>query len=83
MSGCDTTSAPYGKGKSSLLILLRKSKEMKELSKTMSIWAEKEDIGEAAIRAFVLIYGGSKNDTLTNLRLVWFLSLVLFFGNFF
>ena len=36
MSGCDTISAPFGKGKASFLNLFKKSEELKEISDTMS-----------------------------------------------
>ena len=68
MTGCDTTSAPFGKDKKSFLNLLLKSKYLQELSIIMSdIWAEKQEIGDASIKAFIK-YGGNEEDTLTSLR---------------
>ena len=70
MTGCDTTSAPYGKGKKSFLNQILKSKMLQSLSMTMQdIWAEQSDVGKAAVRCFVEMYTSGKNDeTLTSLR---------------
>ena len=69
MTGCDTTLAPYGRGKVSFLNLMSKSKELREISTTMyDIWAEKEEIGKASIPTFILMYGWNQNDNLTSLR---------------
>ena len=70
MTGCDTTSAPYGKGKKSFLNKILKSKILQSLSMTMQdIWAEQSEVGEAAVRCFVEMYASEKNDeTLTSLR---------------
>ena len=71
MSGCDTTSAPFGKGKASFLNLVNKSEELKEISDTMSdVWADQAEIGKASVRAFTLMYGGKNNDPLKKLRYV-------------
>jgi hypothetical protein len=69
MSGCDTTSAPFGKGKISMLNLVKKSEELRNISTTMSdVRAEPEDIGKSSIRAFALMFGGSDSDSLMYLR---------------
>lgn len=70
MSGCDTTSAPFGKWKASFLNLIKKSEELMS-----DVWADQAEIGKASVRAFTLIYGGKNNDTLKKLRYV---QLVLF-----
>ena len=50
VTGCDTTSAPYGKGKKSFLNQILKSKMLQFLSMTMQgIWAEQNEVGEAAV----------------------------------
>ena len=50
VTGCDTTSAPYGKGKKSFLNQILKSKVLQFLSMTMQgIWAEQNEVGEAAV----------------------------------
>ena len=69
MSGCDTTSAPHGKGKISLMNLLHKSEMMKDISDTMNdVWADQTEIGIASIAAFTMMYGGKKGDTLRRIR---------------
>ena len=68
-SGCDTTSAPFGKGKSSFLSLISKNETLQQISYTMSnVWAEQDEVGAAAIKAFQIIYGGKNNESLCNLR---------------
>ena len=70
MTGCGTTSAPYGKGKKSFLNRILKSKMLQSLSVTVQdIWAEQTEVGEAAVRCFVEMYTSGKNDeTLTSVR---------------
>ena len=68
-SGCDTTSAPFGRGKSSILTITKKNETMQTISDTMSdVWAEQEDVGKAAIKAFQIIYGGKDNEKLCKIR---------------
>ena len=68
MTGCDTTSVPFGKGKKSFLNLLLKSKYLQERSAIMSdIWEEKQEIGDTSMKAFIMMYGGNKEDTLASL----------------
>ena len=44
-SGCDTVSAPFGKGKVSFLNLVKKSDELKDISTEMShVWADQNNI---------------------------------------
>lgn len=55
-SGCDTTSAPFGKGKLNFLSLVTKNKELQIVSQIMNdVWAEKDKVGRAAIKAFQII----------------------------
>ena len=71
MSGCDTTSAAFGKGKVGFLNLVKKSETLKDLSDTMNdVWADKNEIGMASITTFTLVYGGKLCDTLTKMRYV-------------
>ena len=72
MTGCDTTSAPYRKGKKSFSDQILKSKMLQSLSMTMQdLWAEQIEADEAAVRCFVEMYTSGKNDeTLTSLRYV-------------
>ena len=68
-SGCDTTSAQFGKGKNSFLTLISKNKALQLVSDIMSdVWAEQNEIGEAAIKAFQIMYSGKDNESLCKLR---------------
>ena len=67
-SGCDTTSAIYGKGKPSFLKMVKKSEDLQSVSEKMSdYWATHEEISESAVSAFKIIYGGN-SETLTKMR---------------
>ena len=64
MSGCDTTSAPYGKGKINFVNLVNKSEMLKNISDTMNdVWADQAEIGIASITMFTMMYGGRKCNT--------------------
>ena len=68
-SGCDTVSAPFGKGKVGFLKLVEKNEELKEISQIMNnILADKTLMGALSIRIFEIMYFGKKNDSLTTLR---------------
>ena len=57
-SGCDTTSAIYGKGKPSFLKMVQKSEDLQSSSKEMNnYWATQEEISEAAESVFKIVYG--------------------------
>ena len=70
-SGCDTTSATFGQGKTFLLKKFH-GKGFKELQHTSSIFSESqitpEDVGKAGSRVFVNLYGGKNGQSLNNLR---------------
>ena len=70
MTGCDTTSAPYGKGKKNYLNQNLRPKMLQSLSMTMlDIWAEQSEVGTAAVRCSIEMFTSGKNDeTLTSLR---------------
>lgn len=56
------TSAPFGKGKSRFLTLLKKPDILQRLSDTMSdVWVDQEETGSVSIEAFVMMYGRKKN----------------------
>ena len=56
MSGCDTASAPYGKGKISFMNLVNRSEMLKDISNTMNdVWADHAEIGIASIATFTMI----------------------------
>ena len=68
-SGCDSTSAVFGKGKPKVAQMLAKPNEWKHLTETISsTWSDQADVGNASIQAFVLLYGGKNGDTLAKLR---------------
>ena len=68
-SGCDTTSAAYGKGKAKLVQALIKSDTWKHVSEVISNpWSDQVHVGDASIKAFTLLYGGKEDDTLAKLR---------------
>ena len=67
-SGCDTTSATYGKGKPSFLKMVQKTEQLQSISEKMNdYWATKEEISEAAASTFEIVYGG-KSKSLTSMR---------------
>ena len=68
-SGCDSTSATFGKGKPTFTKLLKKSWKLQNVSDIMNkYWVTENDVSEAAIAAFIEIYGGSAESNLTKLR---------------
>ena len=70
-TGCDTVSAPFGKGKTSFLQLFTKSEELKDISTCMTdVWATVDDVGNQSIDTFQILYHGKKGDTLTKLRYI-------------
>ena len=67
-TGCDTTSAIFGQGKTSLLKKLESSKELQRLSDIISDpWTTQDQGAEAGCDVFVKMYGG-ENDSLNRLR---------------
>ena len=76
-SGCDTTSAIFGHGKTSLLKRIKESKELQQISSLMSEHsATIEQIGKVGTRLFVITYGGKQKDSLNNLRYIKFMEMV-------
>ena len=60
-TGCDTTSAIFYKGKGSLVATLRKSQRMREMPDIISnVWSSQNEVGEASIEAFKILYGGKR-----------------------
>ena len=73
-SGCDTTSATFGQGKTSLLKKIKESEELQQISTLISepdITAEQ--IGKGGIRLFVVMYCGKREDSLNSLRYAKFI----------
>ena len=76
-SGCDTTSATFGQGKTTLLKKMKDSSELQQISYLMhSADASPEDIGKAGIQAFIIMYGGKQADTLNHLRYAKYMGMV-------
>ena len=68
-SGCDTTSATFGQGKTGLLKKLKESPDIQHISSLMiDSTASTEEIGVAGIRLFVHLYGAKQTDSLNNFR---------------
>ena len=58
--GCDTTSAPFGRGRISFLTAAKTKKMLQDVSDTMNdVWATKEEIEEASIKSLKIIYSGN------------------------
>ena len=67
-TGCDSTSATFGKGKPTFTKLQKKLWKLQNVSDIMNdYWATENDVGEAAVVAFIEIYGGSLESNLTKL----------------
>jgi len=76
-SGCDTTSAAYGHGKTSLFKKLKESEEVRQISLKMSdVNATEQQIGRAGIRLFVIAFGGKEEDSLNKLRFLQFMQMI-------
>ena len=64
-SGCDTTTATFGHGKTNLLKKIQVSKEVQQISILMSDpHMTTDEIGKAGITLFVILFGGKPNDSL-------------------
>ncbi len=76
-SGCDTTSATFGQGKTSLLKKFQASTKVQQISLLMGDpGMTPNEIGRAGVRLFVILYGGKLEDSLNHLRYVKFLEMV-------
>ena len=65
MSGCDTTSAIFGKGKTCVLRKIEKSPVLQQCSEVISNEASSNDeVGHACSDAFKVIYGGRKDHSM-------------------
>ena len=75
--GCDSTSAIFGNGKTSILLKLQSSAEIQSLSCVFEDYSSSQlQISQAGIRIFVIIYGGSENETLNRLRYVSYMNML-------
>ena len=68
LSGCDTTSAPFGEGKHKAFNKLAVSKALPFSDVVMGSSATQQEDGEAGCRLLVLLYGGQPSVTLDQLR---------------
>ena len=60
-SGCDTTFATFGQGKTNLVIKIQVSKEVQQISLLMGDpCMTAEEIGKVCVRLFVIQFGGKK-----------------------
>ena len=76
-SGCDTTSATFGQGKTNLVKKIQAHEEVQHISSLMTNpCSTAEEIGKAGVHLFVVLFGGKQNDSLNFLRYVKFLEIV-------
>ena len=76
-SGCDTTSVTYGQGKVGLLKKIKQSKEVQLIADLMmDNNATVEQVGEADVSLFVIVFGGKQSDSLTTLRYAKYMEMV-------
>ena len=76
-SGCDTTSATFGQGKTALLKKIKNSNKLQQISCLMSNTdAPPEQIGKAVNQVFIYMYGGKQEDSLNKLRYAKFIEMV-------
>ena len=83
ITGCDTTSRPYGLGKKSVLRKFRKSRELKKLAEVFIKQDKSEkmiwQVGERILR---ILYGGSSSKSLDEMRCQTFSSKVVTASSF-
>lgn len=66
-SGCDTTSATFGMGKTILVKKIQSSEEVQQISVLIgNHHMTEEEIGKAGTRLFVILFGGKQEDSLTS-----------------
>ena len=76
-SGCDTTSATFGHGKTTLLKKIKESGELQQISSLMyDPDATAEQIGKAGNRLSIILYGDKQEDSLNRLRYAKFMEMV-------
>ncbi len=68
-TGCDSTSAIFGKGKVLVVKLFRKSKKLQEVSKTfMNTGSSPDEIGRASTTGFLSLYGSPTGKSMKKFR---------------
>ena len=64
-SGYDTTSATFGQSKTALLKTIKASKEIQAIYSAMcNPNASQEEIGQAGVRLFMILYDGKRSNTI-------------------
>jgi hypothetical protein len=77
ISGCDTTSALFGQGKSSVFHKIVKNKDTLPYTDVLgSPSASRHDVIEAGLKLLTLLYGGKPEDTLNKLRYATYMNQV-------
>ena len=77
LSGCDTTSAVFNQGKASILRKLEKSEEVRGISRLFTCNnVTQEQVAEAGLRLFVLMYQGNSEDSLNLLLYAGYMNLI-------
>ena len=67
----NSTSSMLGKGKPSFMKMVQKLKDTQTASEIMiDYWATEEKVGEAAVKIFLEMYGGTKDYSLRNSRYI-------------
>ena len=75
-SGCDTTSATFGQGKTNHMKNIQVSEEVRQISLLMGDpCMTAEAISKAGVRLFVILFGGKQDDSLNYLQYVKFLEM--------
>ena len=74
ISGCDTTSAIYGHGKSSVWKKLLQNDTTSLTEVINDVEASHASVFEAGMKLMVLIYGGKSTDTLNHMRYIMYMS---------
>ena len=68
-SGCDSTSVIFNQGKTAILRKLEKFEEVQGISRLFNCSnVTQEQVAEAGLRRFVLMYQGKSEDSLNRLR---------------
>jgi len=75
-SGCETTSATHGHGKTSLLKEIKQSEELQISLLMTDPEATEEHIGKAGIWLYVVLYGGRADDYLNSLWYAKYIEMV-------
>ena len=77
ISGCDTTSALCGLGKSTVLRQFGRHPETLELNRVLcSATANYEQVADAGHKLLVLLYGGKEGVSLNHLRYIKYMQLI-------